>query len=152
VIARYLLALLAHTPVLAIACDPGEGDAPYLQAMAESRYVFLGIVGPTERIASQQKRFGSVIAANITIVESYKGELRVGDFVPMRLGQPRDSRESSRAFAWLGDRVLIYASSLPVTEETFNVECGTGSDVVGDSDRPNLDHYELEVLRRLSQH
>ncbi|MBD8528334.1 hypothetical protein [Pseudomarimonas arenosa] len=147
---RVVLALVLLCPFAAGACIvDGTAEEILGRVFAQSRFVFLATVGPTERIPSEDDRFESVLASDLTVVESFKGALKPGERVPMRLGQPKETNAHFPAFAWLGDRVLIYAPSIPVTEESFNIQCGMASHVIGNYDDPNDDIEYLEILRRL---
>ena len=148
-IARALLFFVALAPVPVGACvvvDPL--DAQIARALKESSYVFLARVGSTTKEASPDERFGFVQVADLTVLEVFAGNLMREQQVPMRLGQPKDAKEYWPAFAWEGDLVLIYADSLPVSEESFFPECRLRSRVVGNLDRPRLDDFELESLRK----
>jgi hypothetical protein len=142
----FLLALSA-APAPLLACsfmDPPK--VVIASAVAESAHVFVGRVGRTTRLESTDDRFSSVLAADIKVLEVFKGELEVGEFVPMRLGQ--SAGNEGLAFAWEGDRLLVYALSLPVTEEDFSW-CGPGTTKLGDDDSPGLVSPDLEILREL---
>jgi hypothetical protein len=148
---RFVLLLIAlcALPLPGSGCTIMEPlEEQIASAFNSSVYVFVGRVGRTMREASNDSRFESVLIADITVIEAFKGRLKAASLAPMRLGQLSDGH--SLAFAWEGDRILVYASRLPVTEEHFSW-CGPGTTTLGDDDRPRLDSEEIEILRKLAR-
>ncbi|MCA9233198.1 MAG: hypothetical protein KDA57_21305 [Planctomycetales bacterium] len=116
------------------------------QLFNAKKHVFVAVVGPTERLASESEGQTSIISAPLEVVDVLKGAFPPETTPTLRLAQSGDTYDP---FAWRGDWVLVFSDGPLVTEQDFRRGCIHGSFVIGNHDRHDGHDQLIEALRRL---